>query len=62
MRIPSPTATPKPRDPRTPLERAQDRLAAAREELVGPSLSRGKRQEIADRIYELTAEIDSLSS
>ncbi|AEM88651.1 hypothetical protein [Streptomyces violaceusniger] len=61
MSAPSPTTTPIPRDPRTPLERAQDRLAAARRKLIGPSLSRAERREIADRIHDLTVEIKSLS-
>ncbi|MCQ8833747.1 hypothetical protein [Streptomyces malaysiensis] len=61
MSAPSPT-TPKPRDPRTPLERAQAQLAAIHDELRGPSLSRSRRRQLADRIHELNDEISSLSS
>jgi len=58
----SPTTTPKPRDLRTPLQRAHDQLTAARWTLCGPVLSRSARQELADRIDRLTAEISSLSN
>ncbi|GAA1143380.1 hypothetical protein [Streptomyces javensis] len=58
----SPTTAPIPRDPRTPLQRARDQLAAAHRELIGPSLSRSRRAEIADRIYQLNDEISSLES
>ncbi|MEU4898215.1 hypothetical protein AB0B12_37905 [Streptomyces sp. NPDC044780] len=54
--------TPIPRDPRTPLQRARDQLAAARRELIGPSPSRSKRRESADRIHSLADEISNLES
>lgn len=57
----TPSAAPRPPDPRTPLQRARDQLAAARRTLRGPALSRSVRQELADRIYGLTAEISHLS-
>ncbi|MFE9007448.1 hypothetical protein ACFYOY_35915 [Streptomyces sp. NPDC007875] len=58
----SPTTAPIPRDPRAPLQRAQDRLAAAHHELIETGLSRSRRHEIADQMHELTAEISNLSS
>lgn len=58
----NPTTTPIPRDPRTPLQRAQDQMEAAHRELIRPGLSRSRRAEIADRIYQLTDEISSLES
>ncbi|WP_327372307.1 hypothetical protein [Streptomyces sp. NBC_01217] len=45
---------PVPTDPRTPQQRVRDQLAAARKQLVGPSLSRSQRGVIADRIWKLT--------
>ncbi|MEV6133205.1 hypothetical protein AB0M05_41505 [Streptomyces violaceusniger] len=36
------------------------RLAAAHRKLIGPSLSRRARREIADRIHELTYQISRL--
>ncbi|MEV8057166.1 hypothetical protein AB0P37_11705 [Streptomyces antimycoticus] len=62
MKTPTSTARPIPRDPRTPLQRAQDQLTAARQKLIGPSLPRSERRQIADRIHDLTAEISSLES
>lgn len=53
--------TPKPRDPRTPLERNRDQLAAARKQLIGDEyLSRRTRQQLSDRIWELTKERQTL--
>jgi hypothetical protein len=49
---------PLPRDPRTPLQAAQARLDAA---LRTTYLPRGERQELADRITQLRADVDGLT-
>ncbi|MEV7980850.1 hypothetical protein ACFY6U_50590 [Streptomyces sp. NPDC013157] len=51
---------PVPTDPRTPLQRATDRLTAARRELTQGSPSRARRQELADLIARLETEIRGL--
>lgn len=52
---------PLPRDPRTPLEAAQARLDAALRTLRTTYLPRGDRQELADRITQLRADVDQLT-
>ncbi|MFE9341295.1 hypothetical protein [Streptomyces sp. NPDC007063] len=51
---------PMPADPRTPLQAAQDRLAAARKRLVDQELTRQERREVADTIWELKRTIATL--
>lgn len=51
---------PMPTDPRTPLQAAQDRLAAARKRLVAHELSRQERREVADTIWGLKRTIATL--
>lgn len=51
---------PVPTDPRTPLQRATDRLTATRCELTEGSPSRGRRRELADRTLQLEQEIQRL--
>lgn len=48
---------PVPTDPRTPEQRIQDQLRAARGQLTGPALSRRERCELADRIYDLEQQL-----
>ncbi|WP_019712000.1 hypothetical protein [Streptomyces xinghaiensis] len=47
---------PVPTDPRTPQQRINDQLKAARRRLSGPHLSHAERCELADRIRDLEAE------
>lgn len=54
-------STPLPRDPRTPLEAAQARLDAALLRLRTTHLPRGERQELADRVTRLRADVDRLT-
>ncbi|MDX2929997.1 hypothetical protein PV411_36525 [Streptomyces sp. NRRL_B-16638] len=44
---------PVPTDPRSPQQRINDQLAAARRSLTQDGVSRSKRREIADRVREL---------
>ncbi|MFD8078201.1 hypothetical protein ACFV3E_36740 [Streptomyces sp. NPDC059718] len=54
------TAIPKPCDPRTPLQQVSDQLTAARQQLLGGSLSRSQRQVLANRIGGLEQEAQRL--
>lgn len=60
LTLPTAGSRPVPTDPRTPLERATDRLNAASRELTGGSPSRARRRELADRIAQLEEEIRGL--
>ncbi|WP_165283424.1 MULTISPECIES: hypothetical protein [unclassified Streptomyces] len=51
---------PVPTDLRSPLQRANDQLAAARRELTATHPSRDRRRELADRIRTLTATVRDL--
>ncbi|MEU7151230.1 hypothetical protein AB0B79_05750 [Streptomyces sp. NPDC039022] len=53
---------PVPTDPRTPQQRVQDQLTAARRTLAGPSLSRSERARLADRIDALTEQAERLGA
>lgn len=53
-------ATPRPVDPRTPLQVAQARLQAARRLLAEGYPSRAQRQMLADRIIGLTETVNRL--
>ncbi|MEU4655107.1 hypothetical protein AB0G32_14405 [Streptomyces sp. NPDC023723] len=52
---------PVPTDPRTPLQRVTDQLAAANRKLTGPSLPRSERAALARRTQELEREIGRLT-
>ncbi|MFC9431900.1 hypothetical protein [Streptomyces sp. NPDC056987] len=54
------TTIPMPRDPRTPLQQAQDQLTATRTQLIGTRLSRAQRTRLADRIQDLTVKVHNL--
>ncbi|WP_167745405.1 hypothetical protein [Streptomyces monomycini] len=53
---------PVPTDPRTPQQRVQDQLAAARRTLADSSLPRAERARLADRIHALTEQAKRLGA
>ncbi|CAM5524655.1 MULTISPECIES: hypothetical protein [Streptomyces] len=53
---------PVPTDPRTPQQRIEDQLIAARRKLAGPSLPRSERARLADRIHALTEQAKRLGA
>jgi len=55
------TNRPVPRDPRTPFQAAQARLVAANRRLRTTYLPRTQRQELADQIIALRADVDRLT-
>jgi hypothetical protein len=52
---------PVPRDPRTPLQAAQEQLAAIHKHMRTGHLPRSARRQAADRIYDLETTIAALT-